>query len=277
MHVVEAVEPERERLAEVADDDLEPREPVEDAAGDHPEQVGAGLHREPPDRPVEAGVEQRLDHRSGRGVGVQVDGYVQRLRGLEDVPELRVVQVLAPRVRVDDHPVEAQRRACRARSPRRPVRGLRRDRGQAGEAAGVVRAGLGEPVVGQRGLRDGEVFAEHLDAGRGQRDDLAVHAGGVHVREPLFAEVLEGLEDEPGTLARWPCRRSPTGCGSRGRRSPLSIMSSQILMISGVANASSVAIRRYPAPPPVRGGGASVGGNVGSVTRPVLPWRCCAR
>ena len=39
---------------------------------------------------------------------MQVNGGVERLRGLEDRPELRVVQVLALGVRVDDHAVEAE-------------------------------------------------------------------------------------------------------------------------------------------------------------------------
>jgi hypothetical protein len=43
------------------------------------------------------------DHVSRRGVGMQVDRRVQGLGGLEDRPELGVIEVLALGVRVDDH------------------------------------------------------------------------------------------------------------------------------------------------------------------------------
>jgi hypothetical protein len=91
----------------VPDHQAQPGEPVEDAGRDDAQQVHPGLHGEPVDRAVQAGLEQRADHGPRRGVRVQVDGRVQGLRGLEDGPELRVIQVLALGVGVDDDAFKA--------------------------------------------------------------------------------------------------------------------------------------------------------------------------
>src|SRR5690606_32770139 len=87
---IDPEQPERNALAEMADDDLELREPVEDAAHDQPQHVQARLDAEAIDRAVEAAREERLDHRPRRRLRMEVDGHVERLGGLEDRPEALV-------------------------------------------------------------------------------------------------------------------------------------------------------------------------------------------
>src|ERR1700729_787123 len=132
------------------DDELEPWESVKYARDDHAEQVHPGLDAEPEDRTVQAGLEHRADQPPGRRVRVQVDRGVERLGRLEDGPELRIVQVLVVSVRVNDYAVEAEAPGA-ALDLRDRARGiLRRDRGEAGEPAGVPAARLGQLGVGHR-------------------------------------------------------------------------------------------------------------------------------
>ena len=126
---------------------------------------------------------------------MQVDRDVERLAGLEDRPELRVVEVLAVRVRVDDDALEAEL-AHAALDLLGGRRGILRCRGrQTGVALGIARDRGRELVVGivRDGVGRGRV--EHLHARAGQRQDLHVDAGVVHVGEPPLAEVLQALDD----------------------------------------------------------------------------------
>jgi hypothetical protein len=129
---------------------------------------------------------------------VQVDRRVQGLRGLEDGPELRVVQVLALGVGVDDDADQAEFPRAALDFLGRGRRVLRRDRGQPAEPVRVLAARLGQLVVGQSGHGDRPVPVQDLDAGAGQRDDLPVDAGGVHVGDPPVAEVLQAGQHRGG-------------------------------------------------------------------------------
>ena len=164
------------------------------------QQVQPGLHGESVDGAVKSGLDHRADHVPRRGVRVQVDGGVQGLRGLEYGPELRVVQVLALGVRVDDDALEAELVLAPLDLLGRAPGILRRDRRETSESARVLPAGLRELVVGQGGHGDPSVPVEDLDAGAGQRDDLPVDACRVHVGDPPFAQVLKAGEDGRGTF-----------------------------------------------------------------------------
>ncbi len=157
----------------MADDELEPGKPVEHTAGDDPQQVEARLDTEPEDRAVQAGLEERPDHRPRWRVGVQVDGSAEGLARLEDRPEVLVVEVLALGVRVHDHAPGTQG------VPTVDLLGglvgmLRCDGGESGEPIRVGLAGLGEPVVGKLGHRHRLARGQYLGAGRRQGDDLSV-------------------------------------------------------------------------------------------------------
>jgi hypothetical protein len=171
---------------------------VEHPGRDDAQQVHPGLDGEPVDRAVQPGLEQRADHGPRRGVRVQVDRRVQGLRGLEDGPELRVVQVLALGVGVDDDADQAEFGGAAFDFLGRSRRVLRRDSGQPAEPVRVPTAGLGQLVVGQRGHGDGPVRVQDLDAGAGQRDDLPVDAGGIHVGDPPVAEILQAGQHRGG-------------------------------------------------------------------------------
>ncbi len=172
--------------------------------GDDPQQVQTGLDGEPVDRAVQAGLEHRADHVPRRGVRVQVNGGVQGLGGLEYGPEFSIVEVLPLGVGVDDDTLEAQAARAALDLLRRALRILRGDRGQPAEPVGIPLARFGQPFVGQRGHGDRPVPVEDLGAGTGQRDDLAVDAGCVHVGDPAFAQVLQAGQDGGGTFGLAP-------------------------------------------------------------------------
>ena len=148
VHVVQPVGPEGQGLAHVADDHAQFRETVEHARRDDAQRVQAGLDAEAVDGAVQPRFLKRLQHVGGQRIGVQVDRRVVRFGGGEDVPELRVGQVLALGVRVDDHGMDAQLRDTAFDLLGRSSRVLRRHRQHAGKARGVAGNGVGQKVVG---------------------------------------------------------------------------------------------------------------------------------
>jgi hypothetical protein len=132
---------------------------------------------------------------------MQVNRRVQRFGGLKNRPELGVVQVLAARVGVDDHTMQAQFgvSAVDLFGGTRWV--LRGDCSQSGEPLGVAAASLGELVIGKGSDTNCPVGVEGLDSGAGERNDLPVDSCGVHVGEPQPPEVLQPLFDESGPFA----------------------------------------------------------------------------
>ena len=202
VHVVDARHPVRQALAQVAEHERQLREAVEHAGDDETQRVQAGLHLEPEDRDVESALEHRPDHAARRRVGMQIDGRVQGLGGLEDRPELRVVQILALGVRVHDDALEPQLRHAALDLFGGVGRILRRDRGQAGEACRVPGDGGRQLIVRVHRQRGRRVGVEDLHARRGQRQQLQVDPGRVHVADPAGIQVGEPLGDRAGPRRR---------------------------------------------------------------------------
>lgn len=66
--------------------------------------------------------------------------------------------------------------------------------GKAGEARRVVRDGCGQHVVGLAGVMEGGRWIElHLQAWRGQGQNLHVNAVPVHLRQAVFREITQPL------------------------------------------------------------------------------------
>ena len=132
---------------------------------------------------------------------MNVDRHVERCGGREDVPELLVVQVLALRVRVDDGAFEAQRphAALELLGSRCGI--LWRDGGQPRVARGMSGDGRRELVVRCARERGARRRVEDLHAGRGDRQDLHVDPGRIHVVDAPRAQVLQALADEARALA----------------------------------------------------------------------------
>ena len=132
---------------------------------------------------------------------MQVDGHVHRFGRFEHRRELRLVEIVAQRVAVDDHGAHAEL-VHGAVDFLRGIRGiLRRHGDHAGVARGVLAAGFGELVVGVDGERGAGGRVEHLHARGGERDDLVVDAAGIHVAETAVAEILQPFVDVAGTFA----------------------------------------------------------------------------
>nr|WP_279582093.1 hypothetical protein [Fodinicola feengrottensis] len=124
---------------------------------------------------------------------MQVDRHAQADRAFQDGPEVRVVQVAATAVAVDDRAGEPQL----ADGPGQLVGGLSRRRGRDGGEAGqpgrVRSYRRGERVVAAPGQRDGLFGGELLDAGGGQGQHGEVDTAGVHRRDPARSESSNGL------------------------------------------------------------------------------------
>ena len=148
VHVVEAVQPERQRLAHVADDTCSFGK-----RSNTPAMMRRSTCR-PVSTPKPKIAPSSPRSRNGwimlRGgvLRVHVDRHVERLGRIEDRPELRIVEVFAVRVRVDDHAVEAELRTPRSISLAALPGVLRRDRRHAREARGVAAHRVGQLVVG---------------------------------------------------------------------------------------------------------------------------------
>ena len=161
----------------------------------------AGFHAEAVESAVQPAVEEGLDHVARRRVGVQVDRRVVGLRCLENVPELWIGQVFAMGVRVDDHAGQAQFLDAALDFLGRFLRVLRRDGDHAGKPRRVAAHRFGQLVVGHFGKRHGRGLIHDLHAGRGQRDDLAVDPGFVHVIQANLVQVAQAADDVPRALA----------------------------------------------------------------------------
>ncbi|MNE23354.1 hypothetical protein D3C80_1166060 [compost metagenome] len=195
MHVVDAIERERQGLAHMADHHLQLREPVEHARGDHAQDMHARLHAEPIDGSVQTLVQQGLDHGVVRAVRVQIDGRVQSLGRLEDRPELLIIQIFALGVGIDDHPVQAQLRDAPLDLFRRGFGILGRTGGQPGVARGMAPDRVRQPVVGVGGKTHGLVPGHRLDARRGQGQDSHVHPRRVHMRQTAVVHIRQTVPD----------------------------------------------------------------------------------
>jgi hypothetical protein len=156
----------------VADDELEVGVAVERAAEDKPEDVGGCV-----DVPAPGGGGQRggdlgrvvagvggFDEILGRGWGVEVEGDVERFGGFEDGPEVRVVEVPATGVAVDDGALESVGLDSTLELVGGGVGCWRGQCGEPREAGRVMPDRLGKVVVGLAGEGDGVWRVELFDA-----------------------------------------------------------------------------------------------------------------
>ena len=120
---------------------------------------------------------------------MDVERCLDRNRGFEDGPELPVVEVFSIRMRVDDQSVQLQLRDgpfdffCRSPGV------LWSKAGERGKPCRMSSDGVGQLIVRIAGNIRCGIGIEHLDAWRGQRQHVNVHAGLVHERNPLGVEV----------------------------------------------------------------------------------------
>jgi hypothetical protein len=216
---IDAVQHERDHLAAVPDDHPQPRVPVEDPRGDHPQRVQPGLRmpapgggRQPACQRFCQPAEQDLVQLSGRRRRVQVERDVQLLKPGEQWLEPRIVEERAVRSQraVDQRADEAEV----ADGALQLVRGRGRiaggQGGEPGEPAWVAGDRGGELIIrAPCGL--GGLSPAKLLRGRGNvRDDLHVDACRVHLREPALAEVKQHVT-QAGVPRLAAGRREPCG------------------------------------------------------------------
>ena len=126
---------------------------------------------------------------------MQVQRHAEALELGPYRPELRLVQVVAPHVVVVQHALEPEFLHRPAQLHHRGLRVLQRQGREAREPGRVLGDRLGQVVVdpprGGHGLGG---VVDHLQAGRGQREDLHVDAVRVHVRQPQLGQVGQAPE-----------------------------------------------------------------------------------
>ena len=125
---------------------------------------------------------------------MQIDRHVELFGTLQDRPIEFVVEIAAAIVAVDDRAFEAcANSALQLRGGF--FRRCRRQRGKPGKALGIFLHGVGKEVVGLSRHRDGFVLRALLGPRILQRQDLHIDAGGVHLRQPLGADVGKAVEE----------------------------------------------------------------------------------
>jgi hypothetical protein len=124
---------------------------------------------------------------------MEVDRHVLRLRRLEDRLVLGSVEILAHRVGVDDDAAEAKPAGGALDLARRLRRLLRRDRGQAGKARRMGFHGRRERIIGLGRQPRRQRAVEHLDARRGEREDLHVDADLIHMGDATGADIEQAI------------------------------------------------------------------------------------
>ena len=134
MHEIDAEQPVWKSLAQVADDDLQAREAVEHAAHDDAQDVEAGFDGESEDRAIKAALQKGTDHGGRWRIRMDVNRNIERFGGFEYRPELRIVEVLAAGVGVDDGAFQSERPDAAFEFLCSGCGVLRGDGGEAGEA-----------------------------------------------------------------------------------------------------------------------------------------------
>ena len=201
VHVVQAIKPERQRLAGMADDELQLREPVKHPAHDHAQHVQAGFCAETEYGAIQPGIQIRLDHCRRGCLRMKVDGHIQRLGRFQDRCELWLVQVVTQRMGVDDYCLETELPDAALHLLHGVGWIMRRHGHHAGKAIRMPATGRGELVVGVDCQRTGLGRFEDLHARCSKGDDLVVDAGSIHVGQARCAQILQPVEDELGTRA----------------------------------------------------------------------------
>ncbi len=166
--VVDALQPERNALAHVAEHDPELGIAIEQSRHDQAHGVKPGLGGEPPTGEIQAVVEIGRHHRRRGLARMEIDRHVLRLGGLEDRPILRRVEILPHRVGVDDQAAETELLSGPLDLPCRRRRILRRDRGEAREPRRIGLHRSRERVVRFSGKPRRQRRVEHLHARRGE-------------------------------------------------------------------------------------------------------------
>src|SRR5208337_4401179 len=179
---------ERQRLAHMADDDLQFGVCVKHAAEDHPEDMQRRL-----DVPAPAAVRHHFGHRGFEAAvpgvddrlrrlrGVEIDRQLQRLCAREHGPERPIVQITPAAMAVDHDALAAvlRDRPLEFGDRRRGIK--KRHGGEAEEPVGMAPDRFADRRVGLARDTLRLLARELLDAGRGQRQRLHGDAGAVHV------------------------------------------------------------------------------------------------
>ncbi len=124
---------------------------------------------------------------------MEIERHVELLGPLIDRPELFQVEKFAVRHAVDHGALEAELGHGALELVGGGLRVDGRQRGEGGEALGVGRADLGEPVIDLPRQLGGDIDRQFLRRGRAMRKQLDVDAGLVHVFQAQLAEVVKHL------------------------------------------------------------------------------------
>ena len=176
-----------------------------------------GLDSEAEDRTIETALKKRLDHGGRRSIRMDVDRYVQSLRGFEDGPELRIVEVFAARMRIDDRAFESQELDAAFQFLGRGCRVLRCDRCEARKSVRIPADRIHHEVVARSRERHCVRRIEDLNAGRSKRQDLLRDASLIHIPQPELAQIGHARDDFRDARAWDSQDRNRRGSESRDR------------------------------------------------------------
>src|SRR3954467_9127266 len=169
-----------QRFAQMAEDDLQPGILLEHAREHQANALRCRFHREPPGSGEQAGkvlqviTVVRLHHRRMRHGRVDIDRHIERLRALEDRPELAAVDEFAVGEAMDHGALEAELGHRALELVRRGAWIGARQRGERLEAAVRRAHRLAQPVVGAARYRRCAVRIEALRRRRAMREHLDV-------------------------------------------------------------------------------------------------------
>src|ERR1035437_10241396 len=178
-------------FSDMANDELQRGQAIEETGDDEAEGMKAGLSVPAPARDGEkeaeftgkAGIISLAD-RLGRRRGVEVNGNIKMSRSLKDREEARIVKKQTTGRAVEESTVEAeagdaalQLRRCRGGS-------LQGKRCKPAETGGMGTHRLGEFIIDVAGQRTGRIGIERIETHRGEREYLEIDPRLVHVGDP---------------------------------------------------------------------------------------------
>ena len=208
MKEIQPEKPVGKSLAEMTHHHPQLGELIENATQDNPQQMQAGLDGKAVDRAFKSPFGKRRVHVARWRARMQIDRYIKRLRRRENIPEFRIVEIFAVRVRIDDRALQAKLADCALEFLRRSARILRRNRGEPGVAVRMLPNRFGQLIVRGNRERRRSMPVENLHAGIRQRKDLPGNTSRVHIAQPLFAKVGDARSDALRARAR-PQKISP--------------------------------------------------------------------
>jgi hypothetical protein len=145
--------------------------------------------------------ERSFDHRLGWLGRMQIDRRAERFGGLQHRPEKFVVEIATALMAVDHRTGEGLIADAAFELFGRLIRCRNRQRGEAGESCWLLGDCFGQRVIGVARECHRLSGFQLLDPRRGQRDDLDVDAGGIHLGDPLFADVAQVAHKPLGAAA----------------------------------------------------------------------------